>query len=243
MVKTLIHLHTSASKDSILDRWSLLFMCRLRKIDCIAITDHDELCHGLAWRGFFAAHGIRVIPGEEIFTTEGEIIGLFLHEKIPGGLTPEETVTCIRAQQGIVYVPHPYEERRHRSVLAPAARERIAGDIELMEVHNGRNYCAAYDARQREICENVHAVPVIGEDAHCFFEVGRNYMILPDFSDATSFRQAVRRPIAVHAASVIHIANRVTQMVHLGKLLWKGNLREIQRILARKLVQRQPAAR
>ena len=242
-VKLLLHIHTSASKDSILDRWTLLFMCRLRHIDCIAITDHDELRHGLAWVPFFAAHGIRVIPGEEIFTAEGEIIGLFLCEKIPGGLTPEETVASIQAQQGIVYIPHPYDEKRHRSVLASAARKRIAESTELMEVHNGRNGSPAYDVHQRAICEQMHAVPVIGEDAHCFFEVGRNYMILPSFWDVASFRSAVRHPIEMHAAPCIHVAHLVTKFVHFGKLLRKGDFREIQRILARQLARRQPAAR
>ena len=243
-MRCLFHLHTSASKDSILDRCTLLVLCRLHHIDGIAITDHDEIRHALAWRVFFQRHGIQVIPGEEIFTSEGEIIGLFLTERVAPGQTPETTVAAIRAQGGLVYIPHPFDEKRHRSVLRPEALERIQAQVDVVEIHNGRNKEAWYDDRQRAICERVGAVPIIGADAHTWFEVGRNVIDLPAFHDRATLLTALRSPAChFHPQPGLPLAHVVTKCVRFGKLLGKGEFRELQRIFARKLGGRKPASR
>ena len=242
-MRYLLHVHTSCSQDSILDKYLLLLMCCLYHIDCVAITDHNELRHALAWQGFFARHGVRIIPGEEVFTAEGEIIGLFLSQRIPAGLTPEQTVSEIRRQGGVVYVPHPFDQKRHRSVLRPEALQRIQQDVDCIEIHNGRNVEAWYDARQQAVCERVGALPVVGEDAHCFFEVGRNIIEMPSSQDTASFLQALRSPeVVFQRRPCIGLAHRVTKFVRLGKMIAKGDVHGIQRILYRRLGSGKPQA-
>ena len=234
-MRYLLHVHTSCSHDSILDRYLLLLMCRLRHIDCVAITDHNALRHALAWQGFFARHGVRIIPGEEVFTAEGEIIGLFLSQQIPDGLTPEQTVAEIRRQDGVVYIPHPFDQKRHRSVLCPDALQRIRHDVDCIEIHNGRNVGAWYDERQQAICERIGALPVIGEDAHCFFEVGRNVVEMAPSRDTASFLRALRSAdVVFRCKPCIGFAHYVTKFVRLGKMMAKGDIYGIQRILHRR---------
>ncbi len=174
-VKTEFHIHTRFSKDSLLTGPFLLLMCKFRKIKCIAITDHNELKGALSYRNSFEKKGIRVIPGEEIFSKDGEIIGLFLKERIEPGMSAEKTAKEIKKQGGMVYIPHPYDEKRYKTVIKEDALQRIIGDVDIIEVHNGRNVSPAFSEKQKEIQSMYGKTACVGSDAHTFFEIGRNY--------------------------------------------------------------------
>ena len=113
MYKSEFHVHTRYSKDSILSYWLLLLILKIKKINTVAITDHNEVAGALKYKDKFKKHGIELIVGEEIFTNKGEIIGLGLTTKIEPDLSPKETIKQIKEQNGIVYVPHPYDEKRY----------------------------------------------------------------------------------------------------------------------------------
>ena len=104
-----LHCHTKYSCDSLLCFLPLYLRCLWKKIDYIAITEHNNLRGAVAFEQFCKDKGnrVHVIRGEEILTTEGEIIGLYLQNEIAKGLTPEETINQIQQQNGIVYIPHP----------------------------------------------------------------------------------------------------------------------------------------
>ena len=94
--------------------WLLLLILKLKKISTVAITDHNEIAGAIKYKDKFKKHHIELIVGEEIFTNKGEIIGLGLSKKIEPNLSPKETIKRIKEQNGIVYVPHPYDEKRYK---------------------------------------------------------------------------------------------------------------------------------
>src|SRR5436190_17785030 len=101
------HSHSHYSRDSVLNPRTFIDRCLKRGIDCIAVTDHNEI-EGAFVIQKLAPPELKVIIGEEVKSSEGEIIGLFLQEFVPRGLTPEETVRAIQEQGGLAVVPHPY---------------------------------------------------------------------------------------------------------------------------------------
>lgn len=176
--KVEFHVHTCYSKDSILTFPFILLMCKLKKINCIAITDHNEITGAILYKEKLKKYGVEVIVGEEIFSKDGEIIGLYLKEKIPENLSASETVALIKKQNGIVYIPHPYDEKRKKTVLTLDALKEIVDEVDLMESYNGRNIKKYYQQKQKHIVRENNLVGVVGSDAHTFYELGRNYCLL-----------------------------------------------------------------
>ena len=175
--KTEFHVHTRYSKDSLQLFALMLLMCKLRGISTLVITDHDQTEGALKYRRGFRKHGVEIIVGEEIFSSDGEIVGINLKERIEPGLSGAETIRRIREQGGIVYVPHPFDEKRKRTVLKEEVIAENALEIDLIEVHNGRNREPSYDIRQNEIAEKYGIKKIIGGDSHTFFEIGRNCVV------------------------------------------------------------------
>jgi predicted metal-dependent phosphoesterase TrpH len=128
-----LHTHSVASPDGALTSSNYQQMLDSGKLDYIAITDHNTVDYALRVQ---AELGERIIVGEEIKTTEGEIVGLYLKQTIPKGLSPTETVAAIREQGGLVCIPHPFETVR--SGMTQRSLEVIAKDVDIIEVHNGR---------------------------------------------------------------------------------------------------------
>lgn len=177
-----LHVHTEVSHD-----------CRTRLRDIpaqmlrsgtltIAVTDHDQHRGGPELRAIVEDQGLAdqlsVIPGEEITTREGELIGLFLQAGIPPGLTPEETVSEIKAQGGLVLLQHGFDPlKRYR--LRPEATQRIAEQIDVVETFNSRlsrhrwNRAAADWAQER-------GLPMCaGSDAHTLRDIGEAWVETP----------------------------------------------------------------
>lgn len=227
-------MHTKVSHDSLMGRRALLGMCKVRRVGCVAITDHNEVSGAIAFKPYLEARGVRVIVGEEIFTSEGEVIGLFLNERVEPGMTPEATVAKIREQGGVVYVPHPYDEKRRRTVLSADAQRRLASEFDCMEVHNGRNGSTSYSERQASIASELGVLAVVGGDSHCFFEVGRNVCVTEEPFTREDFQRVLST--ARFETSACHpCAHATTRLVRLIKMIGRGDLRGVHRVLARKL--------
>ncbi|RLC74880.1 MAG: hypothetical protein DRI61_15875, partial [Chloroflexi bacterium] len=111
MIKADLHVHTIYSKDAFLTLRNLISVAIYKKIKCIAITDHNEIRGALKLRKIAP---FKIIVGQEIMTSEGEIIGLFLSNRIESGLSPEKTIEEIRKQGGLVYLPHPFSGTKKR---------------------------------------------------------------------------------------------------------------------------------
>ena len=188
VVRVELHVHTHASKDSLIPIEKLLKCCQSIGIDRVAITDHNQI------EGALRAKSLApelVIAGEEIETTQGELIGYFMTEWVPAGLDSMETIKRLRAQGAVISVPHPFDTVRSQH-WTEADLLAIADHVDAIETFNARclnkapNLQAALFARQHGLLETV------GSDAHSLWEVGRATLIMDDFDDAASFKAALR---------------------------------------------------
>lgn len=202
-----LHTHTHYSPDSSAQLDEIIAAVRRRGLDAIAVTDHDRV------EGAFRLRDrapFTVVVGEEIRTTEGEIIGLFLEKLVPPHLTPEETIARIREQGGLVYVPHPFDRVRRRSALRGPALVRLLDQIDAVEVLNAR-VTLPWDNWRAERFARQHGLPRgAGSDAHLPRELGQAWVELPAFSGAKEFLSAMREGRAVGKLSspLVHFATR-----------------------------------
>jgi predicted metal-dependent phosphoesterase TrpH len=162
-------------------------------IDVLCITDHGTV-NGAVELARSGALGCRVIVGEEVRTSVGELIGLFLTERLPLGMKPEQAVEAIRDQGGLVYVPHPFDPMRH--CLAEPALEGLAasGSLDAVEVLNAKVSLAHLNRRAAEFAATHGLAGGAGSDAHVASALGAAYVEMPDFDDASpaSFLQSLR---------------------------------------------------
>jgi predicted metal-dependent phosphoesterase TrpH len=178
------HCHTEFSRDCGTSLADLLAACQRAGIDGLCVTDHNRLVAPRLWP---ATASVRLIAGEEIMTTAGEIIGLFLSEEIPPYLSPQEAVRRIRAQGGLVCLPHPFDRLRRRSALTSAARTALLADIDVIEVFNSRVTFPSDNARALRLAETTGKLQGAGSDAHTAGEIGHAYVEMPAFTDRDDF--------------------------------------------------------
>jgi predicted metal-dependent phosphoesterase TrpH len=183
------HLHTTASGDSVLRPGDLVDRAREAGLDVVFVTDHHEV---LAARRLAATAGIRVLVGEEIRTPAGELLGLFLTERIPYVLPVDEVIDRIHAQGGLVCLPHPYDEVR-ASVGAIADQLCASGRVDAVEVFNAKASTGEVNERAAELARR-HGLPgTAGSDAHDPDGVGAAYLEMPDFATPQEFLTALRQ--------------------------------------------------
>jgi predicted metal-dependent phosphoesterase TrpH len=180
-----LHAHTFYS-DSFFSPESVVKMAIKRKLGGLAITDHNELAGALRAKEYAKRKGILLIPGEEIGTNKGEVIGLFLHKKICKG-TFEDVIEKIRGQGGIVVFPHPCDRLR-KGVLRDQGLAKFADAIETF---NSRVIFQEDNAKAGEIAKKHKKAVTGGSDAHFTFEIGAGWT---EFSGETEedFRKAIR---------------------------------------------------
>jgi len=205
-----LHIHTDASPDSLLSPADLLRACRRRGLDGVAVTDHNRLAGALALARQ-APPGLLVIVGEEVRTAQGELLGLFLREEVPPGRDAYETARTIRAQGGLVGVPHPCDT--FRCVLDPAALEELrrAGLLDFLEGRNGRVLLRRDNRQAEELGRRLGLPLTAGSDAHSHREVGACTTLLPAFDGSEEFLDALAEaelagrpsPIWVHVHSTV----------------------------------------
>lgn len=157
--------------------------CLTKGISCIAVTDHGTIEGGLQVQ---KKAPFTVIVGEEVRTTEGEIMGLFLKETVPDSLPLVESALRIKEQGGIVGVPHPFDPFRG---LKKSSRnlESILSYLDLLEVFNSRSLIFDGSDKARRFCHEHNLPASAGSDAHTSGEIGASYVEMEDFSSPASF--------------------------------------------------------
>jgi len=178
------HLHTAASGDAVTTLDQLAERVAQAGIDVVCITDHNETSAALTAvaRGI----GARVIVGEEIRTRAGDLIGLFLAERIPYVLPVIEAAGRIREQGGLVYLPHPFDPVRS-SLGAAAASLCAAGLADVVEVFNAKIADQTLNGRAAALAAGWGLPGGAGSDAHDPPGVGAAYLEMPDFDGPASF--------------------------------------------------------
>jgi predicted metal-dependent phosphoesterase TrpH len=160
-------------------------------LGAIAIADHNQISGALAARALVAGHDdLMVIVAEEVKTSEGEVIGMFLEELIPRGLTFNETLSLIKEQGGLVYVPHPFDRMR----TTPSYRLLVENvhRIDVIEIYNARNYLASFNVEAERFASKYNLAAGAGSDAHVVQGIGRAMLRMPRFSGRDDFLDCLR---------------------------------------------------
>lgn len=221
-MKADLHAHTHFSRDAVTSVTTFARRYERAGIDCVAVSDHNNVDGALAVREIAP---FRVIVSEEIKSSEGEIIGLFLQETVRKGLTPEETVRAIREQGGLVLVPHPFDRMR-RSPLREEALLRILPKVDIIEVFNARTILPADDERALRLAEEHGKLMSGSTDSHTPWEIGRAYTELPAFEGPGDFLIALGKGTVVGRRSFVglHFIStwaKITWRLHLGRRIAK----------------------
>jgi predicted metal-dependent phosphoesterase TrpH len=189
MLRCDLHLHSFRSHDSNTGLDKIIRTCLERGINCVALTDHNSFASALELQRLAP---FPVIPGEEVMTTEGEIIGLFLQEEIPRGMSPGATAEEIKRQGGVVYIPHPFDRLR-KGPLAREALLEIIDMVDVVETFNSR-ITLMEDVRAAEQFAATHGkLKGAGSDAHVWWELGRSYVEMEQFEGKDGFLASLAR--------------------------------------------------
>lgn len=187
-VRVDLHMHTMWSGDATTTPDELRVAVAESGIDVLCITDHGTINGGVE---LAEQLGCRVVVGEEVKTTAGEIIGLFLTERLPFGMKPHEAVAAIRAQGGVVYVPHPFDPMRH--CLTEDALRALAedGSLDAVEVLNAKISLSHLNQRALDFSAEFGLARGAGSDAHEPSAIGAAYVEMPDFDSPATFLQSL----------------------------------------------------
>jgi len=193
LIEVDLHMHTDHSGDCATPVDVLLQTARDRGLGAIAITDHNEVSGALEARRIATEKfdDLKVIVAEEVKTKEqGEVIGLFLEEKIPKGLTMAETIAAIREQGGLVYVPHPFD--RFHSVPDYEHLLDMVEEIDILEVFNPRVALTSFNEEAVRFASKYRIVSGAGSDSHVAQGLGSVRTRIHDFDGPAEFLEAMR---------------------------------------------------
>jgi predicted metal-dependent phosphoesterase TrpH len=182
-----LHLHSRYSPDSVSTLEAIIERCRECGLDRIALTDHNVVEGALE---LAALAPELAIVGEEAKTREGEVIGLFITDRIPPYMRAEEAMDLIHEMGGLVYVPHPLD--RNRAHYSSERLVELAPRIDIVEVYNPWAEAAANQAAAR-LAGELHKVTATGSDAHGLKELGRSWMEMDPFEGPADFLKKLAR--------------------------------------------------
>jgi predicted metal-dependent phosphoesterase TrpH len=200
-----LHMHTDHSHDCATPVEVLLATARDQGLGAIAVTDHNEISGALQARAQAQGIGPKVIVGEEIKTAgQGEVIGLFLREKIPRGLTLEQSVAEIKRQGGLVYVPHPFD--RMHAVPDYEHLLKVLDDVDAIEVFNPRVAIGAFNEEAARFAAKYRVVAGAGSDSHVAQGLGSVRIKMRDFDGPEEFLQSLGdASIATRPSSLLYV--------------------------------------
>jgi hypothetical protein len=160
--------------------------------------------------------GLQVIVGEEITTADGELVGLYLEQAIPRGLSAEKSIGLIHEQGGLAYVPHPFSRNRRRH-LRRRVLDQVAGSLDIVEVFNAREVASASNVRALDFARKHDLPGGVGSDAHRRSEIGRAYVEIAAFTTPQELLVALREGkvtgtltgIGIHVRTWIDIGRKL----------------------------------
>jgi predicted metal-dependent phosphoesterase TrpH len=212
LLKADLHIHSQYSMDCNMSLEKIIERCQKVGVNCIALCDHGTAEGALKLKEIAP---FKVIVAEEVLTPYGEIMGLFLEETIPSGLSVEEVIARIRAQGGLVCIPHPFDSFRH-SAMKGQILEEIANQVDIAEVLNARGILGRDLKKAEAFAARHNLIRSAGSDAHIPSEIGNAYVEMPDFKGREDFLEALKKgKIMGHRSSPFtHFASLCNRIKH-----------------------------
>jgi predicted metal-dependent phosphoesterase TrpH/glycosyltransferase involved in cell wall biosynthesis len=211
-----LHMHTDWSHDCSIPAADLLDHAEAIGLGGIAVTDHNVFGGALEAVELAAGRDLVVIPGEEVKTDgQGEVIGLFLEEEIPRGLSFAETIAAIREQGGLVYLPHPFD--RLHAIPDPATLHRHLAEIDVFEVFNARLLRDSFNDEALRFAQKYRLLQGAGSDAHVLQGVGTGAVRMRLFDGPEEFLLSLR---------TAEVLRRPKSLAYLQSLKWVAQVKE-----------------
>jgi len=212
VLKADLHVHTCYSADCGTPLDKIVARCLQIGINCIAIADHHSIAGALKLKEIAP---FNVIVAEEIMTPIGELMGLFLTQEIPRGLSAQETITRIKSQGGLVNIPHPFGHsfRENKKLLS----QEILSQVDLIEVFNSRIPFPNSFPKAFKLASEYRLPASAGSDAHTIREIGRAYVEMPEFNGPEDFLDCLTRGKI--------FGQRSSSLLHFVSLWWKARKR------------------
>jgi predicted metal-dependent phosphoesterase TrpH len=211
-----LHTHTSASHDCRVPPALLLEHAETEGLGAIAVTDHNVFSGAQEVSELARGRDIVVIPGEEVKTDgQGEVIGLFLEHEIPRGLAFGDTIAAIKAQGGLVYLPHPFD--RMHAIPDAATLHRHLGEIDVFEVYNARLLFETYNDEALRFARKYNLTMGAGSDAHVLQGIGTGALRMRAFDGPEEFLLSLR---------TAEILRRPKSLLYLQSLKWAAQAKE-----------------
>jgi hypothetical protein len=173
--------------DSTTKLEAIIKRCLKIGINCLAVTDHHTIAGALRMQQIAP---FTIVVGEEILTPHGEVIGYFLSEEIPSPTSPKEAVARIKAQGGLVGLPHPFAHFRGAALIHNFPEE-LFPQLDIIEVFNSRSAFINEANKAEQFAEEHHLLKSAGSDAHLVWELGQAYVEMPEFSSPSEFCQSL----------------------------------------------------
>ncbi len=210
-----LHMHTEHSHDCSVPVPDLLDHAQRIGLGAIAITDHNVFAGAQEAVELGRGRALTVIPGEEVKTDAGEVIGLFLDEEIPRGMSWADTIAAIREQGGVVYLPHPFD--RLHTIPDAGTLHRHLAEIDVFEVYNARLLFEGFNDEALRFARKYNLTMGAGSDAHVLQGVGTGLVRLRAFETAEEFL------ISLRSAEIVR---RPKSLLYLQGLKWVAQARE-----------------
>ncbi len=188
MLKADLHVHTKYSMDCTTSLDQITAQCQKIGVNCLAIADHGTIAGALKMQ---ESAPFTIIVAEEILTPSGEIMGMFLTEEIPSGLSAEETIKRIKNQNGLVCIPHPYDRIRTSAFIDDKELEKIMPSVDIIEVFNARTLFPGTKSSAERLAGKFNKIVSAGSDAHIAAEIGNYYIEMEEFTNKEEFLKSL----------------------------------------------------
>jgi predicted metal-dependent phosphoesterase TrpH len=188
LLRVEFHCHTNSSGDSLTEPGALVRTARRKGLDRVVVTDHNSIAGA---RSAQALDPDLIIVGEEIMTTQGEILAAFVTEEIPPGLTPQDTIRRLREQGAFISVSHPFDRWRSGHWQEANLLE-ILPLVDAIETYNSRCMWPGFNQRAINFALAHKVLGTVGSDAHAAFELGRSILLLEPFEGPEGLRSVLR---------------------------------------------------
>jgi predicted metal-dependent phosphoesterase TrpH len=188
-MKADLHVHSIYSEHSTATLDDIVQRSLDEGLDCVAVTDHRTI-EGAKELKKIAS--FEVIIGQEVMTKHGEITGLFLRHTLEPHMSLIDTISAIKAQGGLVYVPHPFERVRFKRSLKIETLTNLLHDVDIIETFNSRTTLQRFNTKAEAFADRYGCLKAAGSDAHSAVEIGRAFVVMPDFRTSAEFLQALQ---------------------------------------------------